>query len=106
LSTNKQHTLSKSALLKENCTGNGPQEASDELLETWVVPGAVAKYDTLDIDYNHTTMYLDPRVDDMHDATDSDRISDSHDTHDDFDEDDMNHAFDNNYDLDMHEPGD
>ena len=46
----------KSALLKEICTGNGAQEASDEMLEAWVVPGAVAKYDTFDIDYNHTTM--------------------------------------------------
>jgi hypothetical protein len=28
-----------------------------------------------------------------------------HDAHDDFDDDDRNHAFDNDHDLDMHEPG-
>ena len=41
----------------------------------------------------------DPKDDDIHDATDSGCISDG--AHDDFDDDDRNHAFDNDYDLDM-----
>jgi hypothetical protein len=47
----------------ESCIGNGPQETSDKLLEIWVVTGAVARYDTFDIDYIHTKMYLDPKDD-------------------------------------------
>ena len=43
--------------------------------------------------------YLDPKDAD----TDSDYISDDR---DDFDGVDRNHAFDNDFDLDMYEPGD
>ena len=42
----------------------GRRKTSDKLLEIWVVTGAVAKYDTFDIDYIHTKMDLDPKDDD------------------------------------------
>ena len=68
----------------ENCIGNGPQETSVNI--TAKTPAAPAppqapdqpsdKYDALDIIHIHTKMYLDPKDDVMHDATDSDYISD------------------------------
>jgi len=55
---------------------------------------------TLNIVYNHKLMYLDPKDAD----TDNDYISD--DRNDNFDGVNRNHAFNNDFDLDMHEPGD
>ena len=60
----------------------------------------VDRCDAFDIVYNHELMYLNPKDAD----TDNDYISD--DRNDDFNGVDRNHAFDNDFDLDMYEPGD
>jgi hypothetical protein len=78
--------------------GSAPPQAPDGLPFT-DRNDAFVKFDTFDIDYNHIMRYLDPKDAD----TDSDYISDDR---DDFDGVDRNHAFDNDIDLDMHEPGD
>ena len=61
---------------------------------------AAVAFDTFVIDFNHLTKYVHP----MDADTDSDYTSDIR--NDLFDGLDRNRAFDNDYDLDMHEPGD
>ena len=76
----------------ENAENAQEEENSPLLIVDW--------YDAFDIVYNHKLMYLDPKDAD----TDNDYISD--DRSDDLDGVDRNHAFDSDFDLDMHAPGD
>ena len=102
--------------LAENGIGNGPQETSvNTTAKTPAEPtppqahdqlpfadmnAAFVNFDTFDIVYKQTMKYLDPKDAD----TDSDYSADDRD--DDFDGVDWNHDSDNDYDLNMHEPGD
>jgi len=86
------------------CGNTGPLYAiSNQLCDPqemgWNDDAAVT-FDTFVIDFNHMTKYFDP----MDADNDSDYTSDSRD--DLFDGVDRNRAFGNDYDLDMHEPGD
>jgi hypothetical protein len=87
-------------LVEKICDEEGLDDDQTEVHQDLGWNDAAVTFDTFVINLNHMTKYFDP----MDADTDSDYTSDSRD--DLFDGVDRNRAFDNDYDLYMHEPGD
>jgi hypothetical protein len=87
-------------LVEKFCNEEGLDDDQTEDRQEMGRNDAAVTFDTFVIDFNHMTKHFGP----MDADTDSDYTSDTRD--DLFDGVDRNRAFDNDYDLNMHEPGD